>query len=140
MAQMNSSIPKSNAFNFPVERKKRRIKTFFFLKVFFRYTKPMASFVCLHIASDNSWRSLSNAFLGVIHTLRTFREYMCGGHFLLTVVPSMWFWSVYWSTNCSVFFSFFLVDQKKIVQTQGIFGQSLGIFGTPKRNLVYQKK
>ena len=75
MAQMNSSIPKSNAFNFPVERKKRRIKTFFFSRFFFRYTKPMASFVCLHIASDNSWRSLSNAFFGVIHTLRTFREY-----------------------------------------------------------------
>ena len=51
----------------------------------------------------------------------------------------MWFWSVSWSTNCSVFFSFFLVDQKKIVQSQGIFGQSLGIFGTPKRNLVDQK-
>ena len=26
-------------------------------------------------------------------------------------------------------FLFFLVDQKKIVQSQGIFGQSLGIFG-----------
>ena len=25
----------------------------------------------------------------------------------------MWFWSVSWSTNCPVFFSFFLVDQKK---------------------------
>ena len=52
----------------------------------------------------------------------------------------MWFWSVSWSTNCSVFFSFFLVDQKKIVQSQGIFGQSLGIFGWPKKNLVDQKK
>ena len=30
-----------------------------------------------------------------------------------TSVPSMWFWSVSWSTNCPVFFSFFLVDQKK---------------------------
>ena len=59
---------------------------------------------------------------------------------LFFLVPSMWFWSVSWSTNCSVFFSFFLVDQKKIVQSQGIFGQSLGIFGTPKRNLVDQKK
>ena len=27
---------------------------------------------------------------------------------------SMYFWSVSWSTNCSVYFSFFLVDQKKI--------------------------
>ena len=52
----------------------------------------------------------------------------------------MWFWSVYWSTNCPVFFSFFLVDQKKIVQFQGIFGQSRGIFGRPKKNLVDQKK
>ena len=32
-----------------------------------------------------------------------------------------------------------MVNQKKIVQSQGIFGQSLGIFGTPKRNLVDQK-
>ena len=38
----------------------------------------------------------------------------------------MWFWSVSWSTNCPVFFSFFLVDQKKIVQ-------SLGIFDWPKK-------
>ena len=37
--------------------------------------------------------------------------------------------------HCPVFFSFFLVDQKKIVQSQGIFGQSLGIFGWPKKNL-----
>ena len=69
MAQMDSSIPKSNAFNFPEERKKKKDKNFF-SQGFFRYTKPMASFVCLHIASDNSWRSLSNAFLGVIHILR----------------------------------------------------------------------
>ena len=27
-------------------------------------------------------------------------------------VPSMWFWSVSWSTNCPVYFSLFLVDQK----------------------------
>ena len=55
----------------------------------------------------------------------------------------MWFWSVSWSTNCSVYFSFFLVDLKKIVQSQGIFGQSLMnkkdlrldnfFFGRPKK-------
>ena len=56
----------------------------------------------------------------------------------VTLVPFMWFWSVSWSTNCPVFFSFFLVDQKKIVQSQGIFGQSLGIFGRPNFFLVYQ--
>ena len=28
----------------------------------------------------------------------------------------MYFWSVSWSTNCPVYFSFFLVDQKKFVQ------------------------
>ena len=44
-------------------------------------------------------------------------------------VPSMWFWSVSWSTNCPVYFSLFLVDQKKFVQSQGIFGQSLNFFG-----------
>ena len=41
----------------------------------------------------------------------------------------MWFWSVSWSINCPVFFSFFLVNQKKFVQSQGIFGQSLIFFG-----------
>ena len=63
------------------------------------------------------------------------------------LVPSMWFWSVSWLTNCPVYFSFFLVDQKKIVQSQGIFGQSLGIFGQslgifggPKKILMYQKE
>ena len=64
----------------------------------------------------------------------------------------MWFWSVYWSTNCPVFFSFFLVDPKEIVQSQGIFGSlweflvdqkkiwsTKKSFGIPKRNLVDQK-
>ena len=50
----------------------------------------------------------------------------------------MWFWSVSWSTNCLVFFSFFLLDQKKIIQSQGIFVQSLVIFGWPNFFLVYQ--
>ena len=35
-------------------------------------------------------------------------------------------------------FLLFLVDQKKIVQSQGIFGRSLGIFGRPNFFLVYQ--
>ena len=85
MAQMDSSIPKSNAFNFPVvERKKKKDKNFFFSRFFFRYTKPMASFVCLHIASDNSWRSLSNAFLGG-HSYTTYvLSGSTGGHFVLT--------------------------------------------------------
>ena len=29
-------------------------------------------------------------------------------------VPSMWFWSVSWSTNCPVFFSFFWSTKKKL--------------------------
>ena len=41
----------------------------------------------------------------------------------------MWFWSVSWLTNCQVYFSFFLVNLKKIVQSQGIFGQALNFFG-----------
>ena len=41
------------------------------------------------------------------------------GHFSL--VPSMWFWSVSWSTNCSVYFSFFLVDQKKFCPVSDLF-------------------
>ena len=53
-------------------------------------------------------------------------------------VPSMWFWSVSWSTNCPVFFSFFWSTKQKIVQSQGIFGQSLGIFGRLNFFLVYQ--
>ena len=50
----------------------------------------------------------------------------------------MWFWSVSWSTNCPVYFSLFMVDQKKIVQSQGIFGQALIFFGPPSFFLVYQ--
>ena len=50
----------------------------------------------------------------------------------------MWFWSVSWSTNCPVYFFLFLVDQKKIVQSQGIFGQALIFFGPPSFFLVYQ--
>ena len=30
------------------------------------------------------------------------------------LVPSMWFWSVSWSTNCPVFFSFFWSTKKKL--------------------------
>ena len=64
----------------------------------------------------------------------------------MIVVPSMWFWSVSWSTNCSVFFSFFLVDQKKKLSSLREFLVSLWeflvnqiYFGTPKKNLVDQK-
>ena len=53
------------------------------------------------------------------------------------LVPSMWFWSVSWSTNCLAYFSLFLVDQKKIVQSQGIFGQSLNFFWSGSDFLVY---
>ena len=52
-------------------------------------------------------------------------------------VPSMWFWSVSWSTNCPVYFSLFLVHQKKIVQSEGIFGQSLNFFWPGSDFLVY---
>ena len=37
-------------------------------------------------------------------------------------------------------FLIFLVNQKKIVHSQEVFVQSLGIFGRPKKNLVNQKK
>ena len=40
-------------------------------------------------------------------------------------VPSMWFWSVSWSTNCPVYFSLFWSPAKKFVQSKGIFGQAL---------------
>ena len=70
------------------------------------------------------------------------------------LVPSMWFWSVSWSTNCPVYFSLFLVDQKKICSVSGnfwsvsefflvrlwFFGILKRNFGVPKRNLVDQKK
>ena len=46
-------------------------------------------------------------------------------------VPSMWFWSVSWSTNCPVYFSLFLSTKKKNFQSQGIFGQALMLFGRP---------
>ena len=63
------------------------------------------------------------------------------------LVPSMWFWSVSWSTNCPVFFSFFLVDQRKKCPVSGNFWSVSGNFWStkkkfnwPKKILVYQKE
>ena len=63
----------------------------------------------------------------------------------ITLVPSMWFWSVSWSTNCPVFFSFFLVDQKRNCPVSGNFWSVSGnfwstkfLFGIPKLFLVDQ--
>ena len=53
-------------------------------------------------------------------------------------VPSMWFWSVSWSTNCPVYFSLFLVDQKKICSVSGNFWSGSDFFGEPNFFLVYQ--
>ena len=53
------------------------------------------------------------------------------------IVPSMWFWSVSWSTNCPVYLSLFLDDQKKICSVSGIFGQSLNFFWSSSDFLVY---
>ena len=43
-------------------------------------------------------------------------------------VPSMWFWSVSWSTNCPVYFSLFLVNQKKICPVSDLFCSLSWIF------------
>ena len=40
----------------------------------------------------------------------------------------MYFWSVFWPTNCPVYFSFLLVDQKKFVQSQIFIVYSLEFF------------
>ena len=48
--------------------------------------------------------------------------------FLSTKVSSMWFWSVSWSTNCPVYFSFFLVDQRKICPVSDLFCSLSWIF------------
>ena len=58
--------------------------------------------------------------------------------FQYTIVPSMWFWSVSWSTNCPVYFSLFLVDQKKICSVSGNFWSGSDFFGPPSFFLVYQ--
>ena len=57
----------------------------------------------------------------------------------------MWFWSVFWSTNCPVFFLFFLVDQTKNCPVSGNFWSVSGnfwstkfLFGIPKLFLVDQ--
>ena len=55
-----------------------------------------------------------------------------------TLVPSMWFWSVSWSTNCPVYFSLFLVDQKNICSVSGNFWSVSDFFGPPSFFLVYQ--
>ena len=39
---------------------------------------------------------------------------------LSSLAASMYFWSVSWSTNCPVYFSFFLVDQKWIWSTKNM--------------------
>ena len=59
----------------------------------------------------------------------------------------MWFWSVSWLTNCPVFFSLFLVDQKKNCPVSGNFWSVSGNFwytkkkfGQPKKILVHQKE
>ena len=44
------------------------------------------------------------------------------------LVPSMWFWSVSWSTNCPVYFLFFLVDQRKICPVSDLFCSLSWIF------------
>ena len=54
------------------------------------------------------------------------------------LVPSMWFWSVSWSTNCPVYFSLFLVDQKKICSVSGKFWSGSEFFGRPNFFLEYQ--
>ena len=50
----------------------------------------------------------------------------------------MWFWSVSWSTNCPVYFSLFLVDQKKICSVSENFWSASDFFGPPSFFLVYQ--
>ena len=45
-----------------------------------------------------------------------------------SLVPSMWFWSVSWSTNCPVYFWFFLVDQRKICPVSDLFCSLSWIF------------
>ena len=57
---------------------------------------------------------------------------------LMKEVPSMWFWSVSWSTNCPVYFTLFLVDQKKICSVSGNFWSGSDFFGQPNFFLVYQ--
>ena len=54
------------------------------------------------------------------------------------LVPSMWFWSVSWSTNCPVYFSLFLVNQKNICSVSGNFWSVSDFFGPPSFFLVYQ--
>ena len=46
----------------------------------------------------------------------------------MPTVSSMWFWSVSWSTNCPVYFSFFLVDQRKICPVSDLFCSLSWIF------------
>ena len=44
----------------------------------------------------------------------------------------MWFWSVSWSTNCSVYFSLFMVDQKKNCSVSGNFWSGSDFFWSTK--------
>ena len=91
MAQMDSSIPKSNAFNFPVERKKKKDKNFFFSR-FFSVHKANGIF-CLFTYSIRQLLEVVEQCIfkgSFIHYVCTFREYrgaLCvnilRGHFWL---------------------------------------------------------
>ena len=41
---------------------------------------------------------------------------------------TMWFWSVSWSTNCPIYFSFFWSTKKRFVQSHFFFVHSLEFF------------
>ena len=59
-------------------------------------------------------------------------------HTTVLIAVSMYFWSVSWLTNCPVYFSFFLVDQKKIVQSQRL-DKSLWFFCSTSTRETDQK-
>ena len=86
----------------------------------------------------SSWFLLQVHCLNVVHWQFSYRPAISVDKLCRYIVSSMWFWSISWSTNCPVYFSLFLVNQKKFVQSQGIFGQALifwstkFLFGIPK--------
>ena len=62
----------------------------------------------------------------LVHSISDFES-------LAIAVPSMWFWSVSWSTYCPVFFSIFLVNQKKNCAVSGNLWSVSGNFWSTKR-------
>ena len=69
-----------------------------------------------------------NKYVSLLHCSPHSFTKLSSKNFQGTVAASMYFWSVSWSTNCLVYFSFFLVNQRKICPVSDLFCSLSWIF------------